>query len=323
MSRVVVVTGAAGFVGSAVCRELLSAGARVVAVENWLHGWRSHLDGLGTGLRIVSGDVVDAGWLTELLRAEQAGEVIHCAGDTFVPEAYDVPRRFFHINTLGTLAALTAARDAGVSRLVCVSSAEVYGNADGPIHEGTPLAPVNTYAVSKLAADQLCATYRAEHGVPVVVARLFNCYGPRETHPYVVPEIVRQLASGSRLRLGNLAAARDFTYVHDTARALVALLDAELPHGAVVNVGSGASITVAELVDRVAAVMRLPAPDVEIDPNRIRRAELHRLVCDNQQLRACTGWSPRVDLDAGLALTVEAYRAAGRWAYEPAAISVG
>jgi nucleoside-diphosphate-sugar epimerase len=323
MSRVVTVTGAAGFVGSAVCRELLAAGARVVAVDNWLHGTRDHLEGLGGGLRIVSGDVVDAGWLAELLRAEHAVEIIHCAGDTFVPEAYDVPRRFFQINTLGTLAALTAARDAGVSRLVCLSSAEVYGNADGPIREETPLAPVNTYAVSKLAADQLCATFRAEHGVPVVVARLFNCYGPRETHPYVVPEIIRQLASGSRLRLGNLAAARDFTYVHDTARALVALLDAEVPDGAVINVGSGASITIAELVERIAVAMGLTVPDVEIDTSRIRRAELHRLVCDNQRLRACTGWSPRVDLDTGLALTVEAYRAAGQWVYEHAPVPVG
>ena len=117
-----------------------------------------------------------------------------------MPSAYHLPERFVQINIEVTLSVLQGAARAGVERMVYVSSTEVYGRAARlPIAEDAPLDPVNTYAVTKLAADRLCFTFAKEHEFPVVIARIFNCFGPRETQPYLVPEVIRQLARGTLL----------------------------------------------------------------------------------------------------------------------------
>jgi nucleoside-diphosphate-sugar epimerase len=244
--------------------------------------------------------------------------LFHCIGDTFVPEAYDFPQRFFERNVGTTLNLLRAAKETGmVRRVLYVSSTEVYGETGTErTDECSDLQPLNTYAVSKLAADRLCYTYYLEHSLPVIVARIFNCYGPRATHPYIVPEIIRQLHEGPRLRLGNLKAERDFTYVEDTARALVAVMASNLPNGDVVNVGSGRAYSVASLVKQLARIMGVTDVQVEVDPSRLRRRDITRFCADNSKLRRATGWEPHVSLDAGLELTVDWFRENGcRWSW--------
>src|SRR5262249_33654326 len=158
-------------------------------------------------------------------RSTRPEYVFDLVGDTFVPDAYQDPRRFLRVNVEGTLNLLLAAGRADVRRILYASTTEVYGNAHGsPAHEGRGYDPVNTYAVTKLAADRLCATLHAEHGLPILIARIFNCYGPRATHPYVIPEIIAQLSRERTVTLGNLTARRDLTYVEDTARGLIAAL---------------------------------------------------------------------------------------------------
>jgi len=201
--------------------------------------------------------------------------------------------------------------------MVYASTTEVYGDAEGALDESRPFAPVNTYAATKLAADRLCATFGAEHGLPIVIARLFNSYGPRATHPYVIPEIVRQLARGSVVRLGNVEARRDFTYVEDVARALVGVLLARVPDGDAINVGSDVSFSVRELVAIVAELMGRAHVRIEVDPARLRRRDVAGFRCDARKLTTTTGWRPQVDLRAGLEATIAWYRAHGeRWAWE-------
>jgi nucleoside-diphosphate-sugar epimerase len=150
-----------------------------------------------------------------------------------------------------------------------------------------------------------------------VIARIFNCYGPRETHPYVVPEIVSQLHRGNRLRLGNVDACRDLTFVQDTAAALVALLRADLPDGEPVNVGSDNSVSVRGLADTLARIMNVRGLGIEEDPARLRRRDIDWFRCDNTLLRERTGWHPRVGLDEGLRLTVTWFlEHGGRWSWE-------
>ncbi len=313
----ILVAGGAGFVGSAVIRELLAQGAVVASYDNYFHGSPAHLAGLGPRFTAVTGDARDEERLYECMQRAGCEYVVNCIGDTYVPTAYAEPQRFFDINVACALNIMRAAERCGVRRVLYVSTTEVYGSTNVPrIDENQPLGPLNTYAVSKLAADRLCYTYHLEHGLPVVIARLFNAYGPRETHPYIIPEIIAQLARGRDLWLGNLAARRDLTYVHDTARALVGLLFAGIDTGDVVNVGSDVTFTVEWLVGAVADQMGIADPIIHSDPERFRRRDIDVFRCDNRKIRELTGWSPQVDITEGLRRTIAWYLESGMWCWE-------
>ncbi|MGC2235706.1 MAG: NAD(P)-dependent oxidoreductase [Pyrinomonadaceae bacterium] len=317
----VMVTGGAGFVGSALVRELFLRRARVVVYDNFLHGARANLPPETAGadsLTVVSGDVLDVSKLTETIKTHDVRYIINCAGDTFVPTAYEIPQRFFDVNLQGAFNVLTAAKTCAVERVLHVSSTEVYGEHRGePISEDFPLAPLNTYAVSKLAADRLCFTFFAEHRIPVVIARIFNCFGPRETHPYIIPEIISQLNKSASVSLGNVEAERDFTYVHDTARALIALLASNVPNGEAVNVGTGKVWKVSGLVRIIAEIMNIDSVEIERDSRRLRRLDIDRFQCDNSKLRRYTDWSPQVDLYEGLRRTIEWFKENNcQWSWE-------
>ena len=134
---------------------------------------------------IIHGNALDKPSLHAAIMENDVEYVFNCIGDTFVPDAYIDPTRFFDINLRANQNILEVAHACQVKRILYVSSTEVYGElATDTANEESPLAPVNTYAVSKLASDRLCYTYHVEHGTPVVIARIFNCYGPRETHPW-------------------------------------------------------------------------------------------------------------------------------------------
>lgn len=314
----VLVAGGAGFVGSQLVRELLDLGASVVVYDNFLHGTRENLQGLSRKIDVVIGDVLDEYKLLEAFTRHAPRFAFNLVGDTYVPSAYDVPKRFLRVNVEGTMNVLLAAKTASVERIVYVSSTEVYGEAKQvPMTEEHPLAPANTYAVTKLAADRLCYTFHHEHGIPVVIARIYNCYGPRETQPYVIPEIITQLARGPVVELGNVEARRDFTYVADTARGLVATLLSNVPNGEAVNIGSNRTHSVRELVSEIAPLLGHDKWEIRTDPRRLRRLDVECFQCDATKLRSRTGWTPRVGLHEGLALTTKWFLENGRaWSWE-------
>jgi nucleoside-diphosphate-sugar epimerase len=317
-SGAVLVAGGAGFIGSALVRELLSAGVKTVCYDNCLHGRLENVATVPGPLTVVYADVLDTSTLARVIREHEVHYLISCVGDTFVPTAYALPARFFDVNLRATLNLLMTAIGTKIRRVLYLSSTEVYGNtAAAQISEDAPFDPANTYAVSKLAADRLCSTLHREHGLPVVIARVFNCYGPRETHPYVIPDIISQLHKGSTLRLGNVQAERDLTYVHDAARALIAVLASDIPNGDAVNVGSGTSFSVEWLARTLAEMMHRADVEIRHDPRRERRCDVQRFRCDNSKLRAYTGWRPRMDIAQGLRATVDWFRANNaRWSWE-------
>jgi len=312
------VAGGAGFVGSALVRELLDHGTKVVCYDNYFHGDPRHLDCVSGPLKVVQGDVLDLARLVSVLKEESVEYIVDCVGDTFVPTAYNTPQRFLDINVQGTFNVLMAAMTCGINRTLYVSSAEVYGDSQETLlSENAQLNPVNTYAVSKLAADRLCFTLHVEHGIPVVIARIFNCYGPRETHPYIIPEIISQLCKNRLLYLGNLQARRDLTYVDDTARALVAILEADIRNGEAINVGSGTLYSVEWLAYELAEIMGVGSPEIQQVPRRLRRLDIDHFQCDNRKLLQYTRWEPRISIREGLNRTVAWFRSNGcHWIWE-------
>jgi nucleoside-diphosphate-sugar epimerase len=183
--------------------------------------------------------------------------------------------------------------------------------------EKHPTLPLSTYAVSKLAADRLCFVFHHEHGIPVIILRPFNTYGPRETQPYVIPEIISQLARGKVVKLGNIKARRDFTYVEDVARGAVDLMESDIPDGEVVNLGSSKAYSVEELAHLVGELMGHDKVEIEIESTRLRPLDVNLLQCDYRKAKKYIDWEPKVDIREGLKRTIEWYMKNGRqWLYE-------
>jgi dTDP-glucose 4,6-dehydratase len=310
----VLVTGAAGFIGSHLVERLLADDRRVTAVVR-----RTSRDQILLGhpnlqaviehprLRVVAVDLAGPAAMAAL--AEIGADVwMHLAADAYVPASLEQPAAVVTDNVVSTLNVLEAARRAEPGRVLVMSSSEVYGSHPVPIDEAFPLEPATPYAASKVATDRLAMTYVRTFGLPVVVVRPFNCYGPRHVYD-AVPTFVRRALAGAPLEVtGDGTQTRDLTYVDDTVRALLAVAGAARP-GEVYNVGTGADVALLELAELIcklagsrSAVRRVPA----------RRGEVQRLCADASKLERDLGWRPTVSLDEGLRRNIEWSRTCAR-----------
>lgn len=309
----VAVTGAEGFIGSHLTEELVRRGYRVRAMalyNMWSScGWLETLEpDVRASVEVVFGDVRDAASALELV--EGAEVVYHLAAIGSVPYSYRVPRTFVENNSLGTLNVMEAARACRTPRIVHTSTSETYGTARTvPISESHPLQAQSPYAASKIAADKLAESYHLSFSLPVVTLRPFNTYGPRQSTRAVIPQIITQLGTGTRvLKLGALDPTRDFSYVTDTAAAFLAVgtAPASAVLGEVFNCGPGDDVSIGNLAAEIAALMDVQA-DIVADAQRMRpkESEVMRLVCDASRLRNRTGWQPDVTRIEGLRRTIE------------------
>lgn len=305
----VLVTGAGGFIGSHLVEALAQAGARVTALLRYSsHAARGALVHLDPRLReqvaMVFGDVRDAPLVGQVVRSQQI--VFHLAALIDIPYSYRAPQSYLDTNVTGTLNVLQAARDAGVGALLHVSTSEVYGSAAYvPMDERHPLQPQSPYAASKIGGESLALSFWASFGLPVAVVRPFNTYGPRQSGRAVVPAILEQLVRRApELRIGALTPRRDFTYVTDTVDGLLRVALAEGAVGRATNLGSGADVSIGDLLHRCCELVG-HRPPVVSDPERTRppASEVTRLQCDAGRA-AALGWQPRVDLGEGLTRTL-------------------
>ena len=306
-SRRILVTGGAGFLGSSVVRELCHASANVTVLDNFSSGKKEYLDNVTrtNGLSVVEGDICDPSTVEKSMRGIEL--VIHLAALPFIPDSYYHPQDFFRTNVNGTINLLLAASKAdSVERFVYISSSEVYGSAKQvPMDENHPILPHSSYAASKLAADRVTFTMGKELGLPIVIVRPFNTFGPNITQPYIVPEIIAQGMAGSgELMLGNTKAQRDLTYVDDTARGIVLSAIKPQAEGEVINLGSGSSISVHDLALRITSLMGKKAA-IRNDTSRLRPFDVENLVCDNSKAKMILKWSPLISLDDGLRRTID------------------
>lgn len=304
----VLVTGADGFIGSHLTEALLSAGYQVRALSyyNSFNDW-GWLEGINNpDLEVVSGDVRDPDFCRHITRG--CSLVFHLAALIAIPYSYVAPDSYVDTNIRGTLNLLQAARDCNVERIVVTSTSEVYGTAlYVPIDENHPRQPQSPYSATKIGADALAKSFYNAFELPVVIARPFNTYGPRQSARAIIPTIITQIAAGHReIKVGDLTPTRDFNFVTDTAAGFIALATAPGIEGREINIATGREVTMEETLHTIARLMDADIKWVT-DPERIRpsKSEVRRLLGDNKLITSLTDWRPRVSLEEGLSKTID------------------
>ncbi|MEK9643952.1 MAG: GDP-mannose 4,6-dehydratase [Alphaproteobacteria bacterium] len=314
--RRVLVTGADGFIGSHLVERLVATGAEVrafVYYNSWNSlGWLADTPrSVQEAIEIFPGDIRDDSRVAEAV--SNCEFVFHLASLIAIPYSYVAARSYIDTNIVGGLNVLQACRNSdSLRRLLHVSTSEVYGTAQAvPIPESHPLVGQSPYSATKIGADAMAEAYHRSFGVPVVTARPFNTYGPRQTARAVIPTIASQLLAGvDELRLGALTPTRDFNFVTDTADGMIALVACADAEGDVVNIGSGEEWSIEETAQLLMEICERDVPIVE-EQERIRpeKSEVNRLLADNGRMRQMTDWRPQVSFRDGLAETVEWIRA--------------
>lgn len=290
------VTGGRGFIGNELVRQLRRD--RSVSILDNGNRVAPRIEDL-SDVPVHNVDVTDAAAVRDLVKRLRPERVFHLAAIHYIPECNANPERTIHVNVEGTLAVLNACAEADVRRVIVASSGAVYADSVVPLNEDAPVACVDVYGWSKTFAEDLSRWVASSKGLPVVVARLFNNFGPRETNPHVIPEILSQLRRGDVLRLGNVSPIRDYIHTSDTAAALMALAQANVPGFMAVNVATGTGVSVRDLVAILGLHLRRKL-QIEFDPARLRPVDKETQVADISLLKRMTGWEPRVTLDKGL-----------------------
>jgi GDP-4-dehydro-6-deoxy-D-mannose reductase len=293
-----VITGASGFVGRHLVAHLEAAGHETIGVDR-------ASDGI---------DITDGAAVRELFEQLQPDVVYHLAGWADVGASWTAPVEAFRVNAEGTLNVLLAAAEAGVQRVLAVSSADVYGIVapdELPLTEDSPLRPASPYAASKVAADYLGLQAWLGRHLPVIRVRAFNHLGPGQTDKFVAPALASRVAraeleGGEVLTVGDLSARRDFTDVRDVVRAYRLLMERGEP-GEVYNVCSGVDLAVQDLADQLVAQARVPLR-LEVDPALLRPVELPVLRGSHDRLTRATGWEPEIPISQTLTDLLEDWR---------------
>jgi len=303
----VVVIGGAGFLGSHLVKHLIEdRGCKVLVLDNLISGRREfiHPDATFQWFDITSSE--DS--LLHVFQENPAEYVFNYAAEPYVPLSIKRPLHVFNINAFAVLKVLNAAQEAGVKAILQVSSAEIYGDTHGKIKESDYVIPHSSYGVSKVAADGFVQVRWKEAGTPVIALRQFNCVGENETHPYVIPEIIKQLMAPwpegqtRMVRLGNNS-FRDFQYAGDAVRMAVELLE-KGEFGEVYNMGSEEGIQIYDLAELIGKLMNV---DVQVipDKSRMRPWEIWHLQSDNSKLYSAIDTRPEVSLTEALRCTIK------------------
>lgn len=320
MREKVLVTGSDGFIGSHLVEMLLKEGfdVRAFVYYNSFNSW-GWLDTFPQeklkAIEIVAGDVRDPNGMRSAVKGIDT--VYHLAALIGIPFSYHSPDSYIDTNIKGTLNVLQAARDENASKVIVTSTSEVYGTARYvPIDEVHPFQGQSPYSASKIGADRIAEAFYRSFGLPVIIARPFNTYGPRQSARAIIPTIITQLLAGKKeIRLGSLHPTRDLNYVTDTCAGFLALSRCEKAIGREINIGSGREISMSDLAAMIISLIDAQARVVS-DDGRIRPkdSEVERLLCNKDLITQLTGWEPETSLEEGISRTVEWFREPGNLA---------
>jgi len=294
----VLITGAAGFIGSHLTEELVRQGHKVKAFvlynsfNSW--GWLDHSpQQIKDNLEVFSGDIRDPHGVREAMK--ECDIVFHLAALIAIPYSYHSPDTYIDTNVKGTLNVVQAARELDIEKVIHTSTSEVYGTAlFVPITEEHPLQGQSPYSASKIGADQIAMSFYLSFGTPVSIIRPFNTYGPRQSARAVIPTIITQIMnSQDYIKLGSIHPTRDFNFIKDTVKGFISVAKSDRSVGEVINIGSNFEISIGETAQLIAEVMNTEI-NILTDDMRIRpeQSEVERLWADNTKAKNLTDWHP-------------------------------
>lgn len=306
--RKVFVTGADGFIGSHLTEMLLDKGYNVKALSyyNSFNYWGWLDDMRHPNLETVTGDIRDPHFCKHI--TQDVDTIFHLAALIAIPYSYIAPDSYVDTNVKGTLNICQAAKENGIRRVVVTSTSEVYGTAQYvPIDENHPKQPQSPYSATKIGADAMAMSFYNAFELPVIIARPFNTYGPRQSARAIIPTIITQIANGKKeIKLGDLTPTRDFNYVKDTCKGFIELANCDAAIGQEVNIASNHEISMRDTLELIANIMKAEVKFTE-DEQRIRpqNSEVFRLWGNNKKIKALTGFSPSYTIEEGLRETVK------------------
>jgi UDP-glucose 4-epimerase len=306
----ILITGGAGFIGSALVSKLNSEGIECHVVDDLSYGNREFLNIPDDHFHQI--DILDQGQLNKTLNSLNPDFIVHLAAIHFIPDCNKYPYKSSKINIQGTKNILDIASALGnVKGVFFASTAAVYPISDVANHEDDTIDPLDIYGLSKITGEYLCEDFHRQSGKKVVIGRFFNAFGPNETNPHLIPEIERQVKSGLRtIQLGNLEPMRDFIHTSDMAEVVFRLIMDQHINKDTFNIGSGMEYSVLEVVKEFEHAIGEKIEIVQ-DPARIRKVERMHLKADISKVHAQTGWSPKIDLKEGIKLLMHDAKAPG------------
>mgnify|MGYP001208876335 CR=1 FL=1 len=309
-------TGAEGFIGSHLVDKLLKLKFKVKALVFYnthnSYGWLEKYSKKNIeNLEIVFGDIRDLSLLKQNIKGCDC--IVNLAALISIPYSYSSPQSYIQTNTIGTLNLLEIARELKIKKFIHTSTSEVYGTPEYlPIDEKHRLFAQSPYAASKIAADQIVNSFYLSYNLPVIIARPFNTYGPRQSPRAIIPSLITQALENKKINVGNTKSTRDFNYVDDTVNAFISIINSNNKKifGEVINFGTNFDISILELIDVISDLFEKKI-NINIDKIRLRpeKSEVEKLRADNTKARSLLKWSPKYNniygLKKGLGKTIK------------------
>jgi UDP-glucose 4-epimerase len=303
----ILITGGAGFIGSAVVPTLKKEGYELFVLDNLSFGNRDFIDIPDDHFFLA--DIRDARKVEGIVSQIKPEIIVHLAAIHFIPYCNQHPFDAADINIRGTMNVLDACKKlSDPQKIFFASTAAVYPIADEAVDENHELLPLDIYGLSKLTGEHLLRKFYLETGIDTIICRFFNAFGPNETNPHLIPEIEKQLREGTRtIKLGNLTPKRDFIHTYDMAAAVSQLLKLKKIDYNTFNLGRGIEYSVVEIVEAFERQLNEKIK-IEVDPSRVRKVEREHLLADVTKLKKIAGWEPVWSIDEGIRNLVQNWK---------------
>lgn len=297
--RRALITGGAGFIGRALVARCLARGYNVTVIDNLCAGHLANLQPFLDRIEFFNDDILDPGQVRAIMRKSDPTIVFHLAAHHFIPFCNAHPQETMRVNVEGTHVVLSEAAGQGVATSVVASSGSLYPGTDGLLGEDIPPAPVDVYGLSKHLAEVVAGHVAGASGMKCIAARLFNAFGPCETNPHLIPDILSGVREGDTVRLGNIHTRRDYIFVDDIAEILCSLAERVTEKYTAVNVGTGTDFSAAEIVELVSHLIGRQIK-IDIDPARVRPVDKLFQRADTGLMTALTNFAARHSLAEGM-----------------------